>query len=123
MQHTVYPCVYREHTLNEQKNSLNIGLSLCVQGTSAYEPAAPLPMRFIPVYTGNIFVSYIPFIIFPGLSLCIQGTLTIILSSGNRTRFIPVYTGNIMIESRALSSCPVYPCVYREHPLFLMFND
>ena len=30
-------------------------------------------------------------------------------------RFIPVYTGNILEPQPPPLSCPVYPCVYREH--------
>ena len=30
---SVYPCVYREHLLRNTNKTLNLGLSLCVQGT------------------------------------------------------------------------------------------
>ena len=94
------------------------GLSLCIQGTPAYDFAAPLPIRFIPVYTGNT-LGYRGFhyrkSVYPcvyrehnyyqstafdslGLSLCIQGTQLEQAESQNKERFIPVYTGNTHLQ-------------------------
>ena len=50
-----------------------------------------------------------------GLSLCIQGTSVAPNPQANPQRFIPVYTGNIPSDIVIISSCSVYPCVYREH--------
>ena len=94
-----------------------------------------LNKRFIPVYTGNICISYRDIAIgsvYPcvyrehvccsnfirlcgGLSLCIQGTSCGVISQAIRPRFIPVYTGNILLNSSISFSNSVYPCVYREH--------
>ena len=51
---TVYPCVYREHRTLQKSINDDVGLSLCIQGTSAPNLCKPGPVRFIPVYTGNI---------------------------------------------------------------------
>ena len=91
----VYPCVYREHIKKKGSISINIGLSLCIQGTRGYTRKRARFKRFIPVYTGNTYISERPTTltaVYPcvyrehdvaivttigidGLSLCIQGTL------------------------------------------------
>ena len=73
---------------------LDIGLSLCIQGTFDKKREEAKKERFIPVYTGNILLSSITYLsvaVYPcvyrehltvtdcrvltgGLSLCIQGT-------------------------------------------------
>ena len=90
----VYPCVYREHSSFLQKRQLNVGLSLCIQGTYRLKVANCVGRRFIPVYTGNMLASTgfsLAPSVYPcvyrehvyrtdqntagaGLSLCIQGT-------------------------------------------------
>ena len=50
----VYPCVYREHVLWYWCWCWLFGLSLCIQGTSTHYLSKNHPIRFIPVYTGNI---------------------------------------------------------------------
>ena len=90
----VYPCVYREHALSLNFRLLLRGLSLYIQGTQFKRHLVVLRMRFIPVYTGNIY-RFCPLChqssVYPcvyrehiglviirffkrGLSLCIQGT-------------------------------------------------
>ena len=51
---SVYPCVYREHGISECLPLVAIGLSLCIQGTSALLSVIVRVTRFIPVYTGNM---------------------------------------------------------------------
>ena len=131
----VYPCVYREHVIIGWYLCIQIGLSLCVQGTSTRVRALVLSHRFIPVCTGNIsqswwFFSYFAVypcvyrehyrfsvikIIFSGLSLCVQGTLPHYHIKNNHLRFIPVCTGNIWWNTILRRQFAVYPCVYREH--------
>ena len=111
------------------------GLSVCIQGTHSYNRAQTIAKRFIPVYTGNTFVSSgidTTRPVYPcvyrehskcyrllqrrnGLSLCIQGTLTMTLFNTPKCRFIPVYTGNTSFSSSSRRFRSVYPCVYREH--------
>ena len=91
----VYPCVYREHAINEYVGQVKTGLSLCIQGTHHSAFAETARPRFIPVYTGN------------------TNTLKYPLTRG---WFIPVYTGNTVILYVILNKETVYPCVYREHP-------
>ena len=91
----VYPCVYREHAINEYVGQVKTGLSLCIQGTHHSAFAETARPRFIPVYTGNtksnvkflyidavypcVYREHISLAYFldhvVGLSLCIQGTL------------------------------------------------
>ena len=91
----VYPCVYREHLFEHQKQRTACGLSLCIQGTLYILPVNRQERRFIPVYTGNTnsaIFDGICLAVYPcvyrehllrntnkalnfGLSLCIQGTL------------------------------------------------
>ena len=52
---TVYPCVYREHLNKFAVKFIVIGLSLCIQGTLYAQLGGLLIVRFIPVYTGNIY--------------------------------------------------------------------
>ena len=115
---SVYPCVYREHFFGIGCISFGFGLSLCIQGTWLSFCRQHLLLRFIPVYTGNIF----PFVnkhvcrpVYPcvyrehadrfsdvrisiGLSLCIQGTCLSRSFRAVSSRFIPVYTGNINLN-------------------------
>ena len=90
----VYPCVYREHYCSKVINFKHFGLSLCIQGTYVKQTKPNNAIRFIPVYTGNIFLWSVfcpPHTVYPcvyrehiffrpvgndphGLSLCIQGT-------------------------------------------------
>ena len=131
----VYPCVYREHLINQSWFALFAGLSLCIQGTSVYCWGSIGALRFIPVYTGNIFQNKIDCSSSPvypcvyrehlkmlripnnkgGLSLCIQGTYWSPNLDPLTTRFIPVYTGNIQFLNWRDTAQTVYPCVYREH--------
>ena len=131
----VYPCVYREHNEQDAENALKSGLSLCIQGTQFSRKFATHGVRFIPVYTGNTFLSSSATCttsVYPcvyrehiysrisrespiGLSLCIQGTQNSLLYYLLRFRFIPVYTGNTKIVFCLLRHYTVYPCVYREH--------
>ena len=112
---TVYPCVYREHLINDLPRTKAAGLSLCVQGTCGGTISLDWFDRFIPVCTGNISSVFFKthwFSVYPcvyrehanslfaptlngGLSLCVQGT------------FI------LAAWSHWLNA--VYPCVYREH--------
>ena len=112
---SVYPCVYREPGIkNDKKTSMS---------------------RFIPVYTGNTSLQralhYRPavypcayrehvllmssFLIKNGLSLCIQGTRYRICWSCYCIRFIPVHTGNTSNLTARHCQLTVYPCAYREH--------
>ena len=95
--------------------------------------------RFIPVYTGNISAPLKQrhtAAVYPcvyrehhfkcrpkfsagGLSLCVQGTYAIMGLIIPKTRFIPVCTGNIVIISPFCKYLAVYPCVYREHAIFI----
>ena len=114
---SVYPCVYREPGIkNDKKTSMS---------------------RFIPVYTGNTSLQralhYRP-AVYPcayrehilhqqsridqgGLSLCIQGTRVNKKPPSWRLRFIPVHTGNTSVGCVFLAGESVYPCTYREHVL------
>ena len=91
----VYPCAYREHAPPIKPAPINIGLSLCIQGTLKNKSNEEYEERFIPVHTGNIKTTLILYgweTVYPcayrehepilvtgrgtaGLSLCIQGTL------------------------------------------------
>ena len=91
---SVYPCVYREHSSNNPVQDSALGLSLCVQGTSAVAFQKSTRHRFIPVCTGNIICDLVEKYNIPvypcvyrdhkqlthrhlkqiGLSLCVQGT-------------------------------------------------
>ena len=71
---TVYPCVYREHKYSSITRARQIGLSLCIQGTPQKRFFMTDDERFIPVYTGNTFITVFIFPFPNGLSLCIQGT-------------------------------------------------
>ena len=51
----VYPCAYREHWLLDCSSMSDVGLSLCIQGTSSGLKSITSFNRFIPVHTGNIF--------------------------------------------------------------------
>ena len=136
----VYPCVYREH-LVEIMNSLSpSGLSLCIQGTHTKPSHTENCARFIPVYTGNTFSASSlihSWAVYPcvyrehrrracynrcddGLSLCIQGTHIAVPAGTNQPRFIPVYTGNTYPVVLGCIMFAVYPCVYREHAIFLL---
>ena len=53
---TVYPCVYREHNGRRFFVILRFGLSLCIQGTLIRFRYSDNDSRFIPVYTGNIYL-------------------------------------------------------------------
>ena len=111
----VYPCVYREHYVRNNRFDFARGLSLCIQGTPERTERNYKNTRFIPVYTGNTTqgagsqrsgtvypcvyrehnIIHICSFINSGLSLCIQGTPKQFSLSA------PMET--------------VYPCVYREH--------
>ena len=112
---SVYPCVYREPGIkNDKKTSMS---------------------RFIPVYTGNTSLQralhYRPavypcayrehvllmssFLIKNGLSLCIQGTHIAPTIENRPGRFIPVHTGNTQNVYFHSRSSTVYPCAYMEH--------
>ena len=91
---SVYPCVYREHSSHSIHYGINLGLSLCIQGTLLNKISITDGGRFIPVYTGNtslinlctVLPSVYPCVyrehqislnrpeFTSGLSLCIQGT-------------------------------------------------
>ena len=91
------------------------GLSLCIQGTLPHSAQIRPIRRFIPVYTGNMWMGkkdILLLTVYPcvyrehvdairnfeldnGLSLCIQGTSVLVLLHLLQMRFIPVYTGNI----------------------------
>ena len=91
---SVYPCVYREHSVPNNRTIGDAGLSLCIQGTPKTSIFTPAPVRFIPVYTGNtnedccncwwktvypcVYREHHPVLVCAsnkcGLSLCIQGT-------------------------------------------------
>ena len=136
---SVYPCVYREHIIRSGFRYNIIGLSLCIQGTCRPYQILGLWRRFIPVYTGNISSivgKFMPSPVYPcvyrehnrsynadlinsGLSLCIQGTLDDNNGQGLTSRFIPVYTGNIPPVIVEASDIAVYPCVYREHIIYI----
>ena len=131
----VYPCVYREHRRQFQLVLMFHGLSLCIQGTFSWDTSHWCSIRFIPVYTGNMYFRRgraIAGAVYPcvyrehkgqskklykhrGLSLCIQGTFYYWFDVHNHFRFIPVYTGNIICKVPFLKKGAVYPCVYREH--------
>ena len=70
-----------------------------------------LNLRFIPVYTGNMWLQSRRFTIEDGLSLCIQGTFYLGFPFNWIRRFIPVYTGNMVwyvilsISNNGLSLC------------------
>ena len=116
------------------------GLSLCIQGTPGYWFAQFQHWRFIPVYTGNTArwaFKLCKLAVYPcvyrehkymlyaipalsGLSLCIQGTRINCPHTPRAPRFIPVYTGNTRQAPLCWILCPVYPCVYREHPVTFM---
>ena len=90
----VYPCVYRELDHCLKTVSEFVGLSLCIQGTLCQGRLGFEGGRFIPVYTGNSYLSPKAAnkqAVYPcvyrelanmkvgktrghGLSLCIQGT-------------------------------------------------
>ena len=109
--------------------------SLYKQGTEDRISTESIPLRFIPVYTGNtlprfkfsIFSAVYPcvyrehspdvavFFASSGLSLCIQGTPLILDNAVEGRRFIPVYTGNTINTTVFAFLSTVYPCVYREH--------
>ena len=131
----VYPCAYREHFFIYLYHFIFSGLSLCIQGTLTLSFNSPLRRRFIPVHTGNTWVSdflWLAVAVYPcayrehadpspigfpycGLSLCIQGTLHLFQLSPDIGRFIPVHTGNTLVPDIRPSRPPVYPCAYREH--------
>ena len=110
----IYPCVYREHGKTLGLKSFNNGLSLCIQGTLLHLFDDRLRIRFIPVHTGNSYVTAVknitatvypcayrehndkelPRTYYNGLSLCIQGTRQLFSIKRFRFRFIPVHTGN-----------------------------
>ena len=116
---SVYPCVYREPGIkNDKKTSMS---------------------RFIPVCTGNIhvilagrgitavypcvhrehFIFGIDSCLMSGLSLCAQGTSVIWFYRFRGARFIPVCTGNITESINNFIIDTVYPCVHREHNWYL----
>ena len=137
---SVYPCVYREHHFNSPVVINSGGLSLCIQGTLYLCSPLGWSGRFIPVYTGNTacFSVVAPEkTVYPcvyrehfynraanlrqlGLSLCIQGTRKNNNNVIRLARFIPVYTGNTALHRLCLKFRPVYPCVYREHSVFVL---
>ena len=131
----VYPCVYREHSIEIVETVQGTGLSLCVQGTHVMTFSYSFFIRFIPVCTGNtdsFKTRLCTAPVYPcvyrehdyiatdweemnGLSLCVQGTLHRIEIHYRLCRFIPVCTGNTMSLLQFRFWLPVYPCVYREH--------
>ena len=133
----VYPCVYREHPIKTAYLAVDLGLSLCIQGTLTALIPDVVFQRFIPVYTGNTSyfnVANTTCTVYPcvyrehaiklgiedvpcGLSLCIQGTLWIPALANISLRFIPVHTGNILHALIPSLKNSVYPCVYREHAI------
>ena len=54
---TVYPCAYREHKKYIMNFVFFYGLSLCIQGTLIVDKNNHGTTRFIPVHTGNMYVS------------------------------------------------------------------
>ena len=92
---TVYPCVYREHEI-EQDADITL-------------------LRFIPVCTGNIYnalMNYVKSTVYP----CVyRGTYVGKPFHFSFKRFIPVCTGNIFAIKFLRNEMAVYPCVYREH--------
>ena len=105
--------------LSLAKFLIDLGLSLCIQGTWSQGYYIVFGERFIPVYTGNIHEKLQHKNVQPvynckyrehkkvvdvgftkdGLSLCIQGTYDYIDSLAGAIRFIPVYTGNMHVIS------------------------
>ena len=134
---TVYPYVYREHNNASEVQKMQVGLSLCIQGTPYQREMNRASRRFIPMYIGNttLAVTFIksaavyPYVyrehhfmmnggnILVGLSLCIQGTRCNRKFALVPNRFIPMYIGNTIRELIAYLTQPVYPYVYREHCL------
>ena len=112
---TVYPCVYREHTLYFTKPCMKCGLSLCIQGTLLQNIVCQSKCPVYPCvyreHNANPAIRRCEL----GLSLCIQGTLFKKKVVARKVRFIPVYTGNTKKRMLHLGVRPVYPCVYREH--------
>ena len=111
---TVYPCVYRELLAIRFLRSEIAGLSLCIQGTLRYYPAAAISLRFIPVYTGNSICRRVADFC-PAVYPCVYRELLLDLYlNPHIQRFIPVYTGNSVPTQIISILLPVYPCVYRE---------
>ena len=116
---SVYPCVYREHDRYSKYGIGCCGLSLCIQGTCIKK------VIFFAIYSvypcvyrehNHRETSFFPNL---GLSLCIQGTSTPTGIVFVEERFIPVYTGNIFSNNIFTVFFTVYPCVYREHGIYL----
>ena len=74
---SVYPCVYREHFITNDFAQIEVGLSLCIQGTYVnsmfiikFYPVYPCVYREHPLFTPATLA-------ITGLSLCIQGTYNV----------------------------------------------
>ena len=118
----VYPCVYREHSLDSETPLTLTGLSLCVQGTRlpididwAVDAVYPCVYREHALASGLART-------FAGLSLCVQGTPNPLRRAKRLSRFIPVCTGNTILGETTHSHPPVYPCVYREHIFLIIIS-
>ena len=116
----VYPCAYREHASNRIRKFDGIGLSLCIQGTSANTFKRSTLARFIPVHTGNIKWSLIMTkknTVYP-CAYREHGFFSAVRDINKR--FIPVHTGNIIDIEKIRAAISVYPCAYREHAVTLV---
>ena len=71
--------------------------------------------RFIPVHTGNIWLSNW-FLFWVTVYPCAYREHSMLSVNGDKSvRFIPVHTGNIIRAGTTRDGKPVYPCAYREH--------
>ena len=72
--HSVYPCVYREHSDPEIGEYKYIGLSLCIQGTRVTGQSRAFFGKVYPCVYREHIKTYSEGNDAIGLSLCIQGT-------------------------------------------------
>ena len=107
----VYPCAYKEHKSCKRICVLNVGLSLCIQGTLVGVKSAKRTWRFIPVYTGNIPLIWTVLVTYPVYPCVYREHGFGFIVSHFKLRFIPVYTGNmckffrVVAAIRGLSLC------------------
>ena len=138
----VYPRVLGERSSKTLQKSLSNGLSPCARGTPSKSFALAFLRRFIPVCSGNAYVSKIGDVrpsVYPrvlgerrvrdkvtpkdrGLSPCARGTHNGWPPLGRRLRFIPVCSGNAQAISPPMSRGPVYPRVLGERTHIIEVN-
>ena len=130
----VYPCTHRERISTPNLSLIPFGISLYPQGTPSIIMPCDLPVRYIPVPTGNAFFKTkfaAPKTVYPcthrerstvfifhyfynGISLYPQGTHEQSINNTMNTRYIPVPTGNAESTGITVNAQTVYPCTHRE---------